>query len=320
MHDISYTSSLRSRLIGLENDPEIDALTRLATAVTGKPFALVSILDGPIRWSKAQFGINVGPAPRELSFCCYCVEAGQPLIIDDASTHPQFSLLPAVKEKAGIRFYAGIPIHVSVGNLQIDATLCVLDVTPGSLSSVALENLVSLAELLGSLMQAKLTAATDHLTGLWNQRAFDKTLLAAFNSNGGNPSMIHLCLLDIDRFKGINDTHGHDAGDRVIQSVAEKLKSACLPDSMIGRIGGDEFAILVTSDSPHAGHGSFRDLPARLRHTLDGCLDISITAGYASLEPSFGSPGHLMKAADVALYEAKRRERGSSFCFQDMAA
>ncbi|MBB4066638.1 sensor domain-containing diguanylate cyclase [Gellertiella hungarica] len=312
--------TVRTRIIGGQGDTDIDALTVLATAVTGKPYALVSVLDGPIRWSKAECGISVPPAPRELSFCSACVEAGEILIVDDAASDPRFASLPAVSGRAGIRFYAGLPLHVKVGNIEFDATLCVLDSAPGRLEEGQLDHLKRLGALLRFLLIAKLAAATDHVTGLWNKRTFDETMKAMLAVSRRTGTAVHLCLLDVDHFKTINDSYGHDSGDRVLQSLATLLTSACPADSVLCRLGGDEFAVLYATGGRDAATEFFRKLPSKLQYRLHEGPVVSVTAGHAYFTEDMAGAAPLFKAADMALYEAKRRQRGTSCSFRDLAA
>src|SRR5919106_2627908 len=91
-------------------------------------------------------------------------------------------------------------------------------------------------------------ALTDPLTGLANRRSFDLEL-AAVAASGWSPA--HLVMADIDHFKRVNDTHGHDVGDEVLRIVGEVLLANVRRDSLVARVGGDEFGLLLPRASPH---------------------------------------------------------------------
>ena len=93
-------------------------------------------------------------------------------------------------------------------------------------------------------------ALTDPLTGLANRRSFDLELRAVA-ARAGRSSPAHLVMADIDHFKRVNDTHGHDIGDEVLRIVGEVLLANVRRDSLVARVGGDEFGLLLPGASPH---------------------------------------------------------------------
>lgn len=158
-------------------------------------------------------------------------------------------------------------------------------------------------------------AQTDALTGLLNRRGLQaaaEPLLARCDTR--HPHAVYL--IDLDRFKPINDLHGHDAGDAVLRSLAERLTAAVRPDDLVARIGGDEFVVMTARLGPDADADA-RALAQRLLQTvarpfdLDGhALDLGMTVGYA-LAPHDGRLlGDLLKRADAAMYAGKLAGRG----------
>ena len=157
-------------------------------------------------------------------------------------------------------------------------------------------------------------ASHDPLTGLANHRALQDFLhwrIAECDRIGGTMGCI---MLDVDHFRDFNEQEGHDAGDEVLRGVAEALRSSVRPYDLAARYGGEEFTILV----PGASAAGVRGLAERLRDrvaakpfvTAGGrTVPVSVSAGCA-VYPSQGpdAPG-LLKAADLALYEAKRSGR-----------
>jgi two-component system cell cycle response regulator len=156
-------------------------------------------------------------------------------------------------------------------------------------------------------------AVTDGLTGLHNRRYLDghlKLLIDRANARGREMSV---CITDIDRFKLINDTHGHDAGDAVLREFANRLRTAVRGADLACRYGGEEFVLVMPDTSPQTA----ATVAERLRMTIEqdpfrlgggAALQVTASLGIASLLPGDG-PEALMKRADSALYEAKRSGR-----------
>lgn len=152
-------------------------------------------------------------------------------------------------------------------------------------------------------------AAQDSLTGLLTRRAFDRAFdqhLAAGTAEG-------LLLVDVDRFKSVNDTHGHPAGDAVLCVVATELLAACRAGDVVGRLGGDEFAVVLVGD--RVTERDLRAVADRFHAAVGRCSvpgaaahRLSVSVGVARAAP--GETAHaLVAAADAALYEAKRSGR-----------
>ncbi|KQT53097.1 diguanylate cyclase [Aureimonas sp. Leaf454] len=147
----------------------------------------------------------------------------------------------------------------------------------------------------------------DALTGLGNRRAFGQRLAQAFASGAS----VHLLVLDLDRFKIVNDTYGHAVGDQLLVQAAERLVAVVGTEGFVGRLGGDEMAVISIGDLRAASEMS-RDIveaaatPFRIGDltTTIGC-SIGIAAG-----ADCQSSDEWMQRADIALYEAKRQGRG----------
>jgi diguanylate cyclase (GGDEF)-like protein/PAS domain S-box-containing protein len=152
----------------------------------------------------------------------------------------------------------------------------------------------------------------DVLTQLPNRTLFNATLERAFHRNAQG-DLIGLLYVDLDHFKAINDGHGHAIGDRVLIEVARGLEEVVRPRDMIARLGGDEFVILMTDlDSTAAGLTIAERVLARIGHAIeiDGqVMPIGTSIGVA-FAPHDGRTGdELLRAADLAMYDAKARGR-----------
>ena len=153
------------------------------------------------------------------------------------------------------------------------------------------------------------TAAHDALTGLLNRAAFTAAAEEAMRRAEQFGARVALIMVDIDRFKLVNDTLGHDVGDAVLLAVAARLTSVAGARGTVGRLGGDEFAVLVAG---YAAEGAIAALATQLLlelrrplHHRTGVLGTRATLGIALRAPGLDEAGDLFKAADLALYHAK---------------
>jgi diguanylate cyclase (GGDEF)-like protein len=158
-------------------------------------------------------------------------------------------------------------------------------------------------------------ATTDGLTGLKNHRYFRNTLEFELKRGARRPHQLTLCMIDIDLFKKFNDTWGHPAGDDVLREVGRILTSSLRATDVIARYGGEEFAAILLDTGPDEGFRTaqkivqlFREAKFEGEEALPtGKLTVSV--GFASYPDDADSPNQLIRAADLALYEAKRRGR-----------
>lgn len=177
--------------------------------------------------------------------------------------------------------------------------------------TVAVISMAFAATLLSAVIQDHLSdlkkeSTIDALSGVLNRRGFEAAAAQAFGKGGIAPALV---IADLDHFKRINDTHGHGGGDAVIAAFGTLLKALFGPGAEVGRIGGEEFAVLF----PHTTAGDAARHAERARQTL---ATLSLPGGLAGerISASFGvcaaergmTLAEAMSRADAALYEAKR--------------
>jgi diguanylate cyclase (GGDEF)-like protein len=164
---------------------------------------------------------------------------------------------------------------------------------------------------LRNLALAEARAATDSLTGLPNRRAVQDALKRMIAQSGRTLSPMAVLLLDLDHFKQINDTYGHDRGDAVLAAVGDLLGGALRTSDFVGRNGGEEFiALLPDTDADGALEAAEKLRGAIARLTLPG-IDRAVTAsvGAAIYPHTAADPESLLRLADRALYAAKASGR-----------
>lgn len=167
-------------------------------------------------------------------------------------------------------------------------------------------------------------AEADPLTGLLNRLAFMRRLENELQAPAPGAGRVGLIYLDLDRFKQINDVHGHAVGDNILRTTGRRLRAAIRASDFAGRIGGDEFVVALPDIG---GRDDALSIADAVRSELTTPLQIDgrdFQVG-ASLGVALGAPGHaeaerLLEQADLALYEAKRRGRNRHHLFDDELA
>lgn len=159
-----------------------------------------------------------------------------------------------------------------------------------------------------------LQATRDPLTGLHNRGAIDEVLREQLRRAPERRISLSVILADIDRFKLINDTHGHQAGDEVLRDVARRMSAVCRAVDTVGRYGGEEILmILPETTGPEAtlvAHRIRLSVAQDPVQTPFGDIPVTVSLGVASTEhAAILDPGVLIRAADMALYQAKREGR-----------
>ena len=156
-------------------------------------------------------------------------------------------------------------------------------------------------------------ATTDALTGLANRRSFDDVFEQSFARAARHNDPLTLVLFDVDKFKRINDTYGHGAGDGALKAICAILNNRLRKSDFAARLGGDEFAILFDRTDAQAGLHFVRDLlesVAAHEFVFDGTTTrVTLSVGVAQREAASASPETLYHAADKALYAAKENGR-----------
>ncbi|NNF80034.1 MAG: PleD family two-component system response regulator [Rhizobiales bacterium] len=158
-------------------------------------------------------------------------------------------------------------------------------------------------------------AVTDPLTGLHNRRYLETHLSGLVEKVGNRGKALTILALDIDHFKAINDNHGHDVGDRVLQEFAHRVQTEVRGLDLVSRTGGEEFIVVLpytSTDQAHLIAERIRESVCRVRFEAGGdCepLDVTVSIGVSALDDPLDQPDDLLKRADLALYDAKRGGR-----------
>lgn len=156
-------------------------------------------------------------------------------------------------------------------------------------------------------------ATRDALTGIYNRGHFTEMATIEIDRARRFAEPLSVVLLDIDHFKKVNDTHGHEVGDKVIISVADTTAKAIRKIDFIGRIGGEEFAIMLPRANKEPAIEAMQRLRIKLAaqrvHVIDKDINVTVSIGIATLRPTTKDLAELLRNADAALYKAKREGR-----------
>ncbi len=206
---------------------------------------------------------------------------------------------------------------------QIDNTLLATAIAAVTLLAVlsgltaALINVQSTREAQERIAQLRHLADHDHLTGLPNRGFISRMIDSLIGDQQSSPGGFALLFVDLDRFKCVNDGHGHAAGDYILQQAAARLRLAASDNGVVARAGGDEFIIVLHAAPPHSSVSSIAstilsafEQPFEMR--LGGHAKLGVSIGMAVYPQDGANRESILRAADRALYRAKRTGGGAA--------
>ncbi len=276
-----------------------DATTRTGRVAAATDGAPVLLRDGPVTEGSVAGACCVEGTASFWEDARYLAERGGLLRDDDAGVVTgAMAVLPMLRGTE------------AVGALMIGAArsgvLRALEIRNGSVLAALAVNALEAA---WELADASRRSRTDPLTGLWNRRHFDEQLdriLAETDRFGGSCALV---ICDLDHFKRVNDTYGHDAGDAVLRQASKLLHDGVRTVDVCARLGGEELALLLPQTAPDGA----MELAERLReriasHVVEHAgitIRVTVSMGVASYTAGSVGKATLFKRADERLYEAK---------------
>lgn len=293
----------------------IDLITGLFSApsgyivqVTSKGYRVV------IRSNEGGSNFETNPIlpPQTPLFCKHVAENNNILYVNDACNNEQWKTMPEVIE-GGVQSYLGLPIHWPEGD--VFGTLCLKDTKQTSYSDEYFELIEQLRDLIEddlalvySYEQMREIAMLDSLTGIYNRRALN--LLAQQKLNLALRLGFDVCCLfiDINDFKKLNDTYGHETGDKALIILADTLKTHLRDADIVGRLGGDEFiAVMQVSDKSKISYimNKISSEYSKALFKEDVC-DLSLSIGYSFTNKQKQPFEALLNDADHAMYKNKQ--------------
>lgn len=261
--------------LDLPVDERFERVTRLACHVLGVPKVMVVLDDDRPGWSEYDIVSDEIVFERDHE---------EPVHLHVVASHPV----------------------VAPGGDQVGSIL-VLDHRPSALSDAARALLADIAHVVDERLEALLTAHLDSLTRVANRRGFELVAEKVLDLSLRIEHPVTLVYFDVDGLKRVNDSQGHAAGDRVLRDFASLLRRTFRNSDVIARIGGDEFAVLLTGAA--AATPAVEHLRAAIREhnrTTRPTGPLSVACGAATFDPTRDSSlDHLLRRADRAMYEDK---------------
>lgn len=260
---------------------------------------MVRLRERVIQWDNRALGRILGYAPGELRGLSM-----RDLYLDQ-ETFDHIGRAGYGALRAGDRFRTQVQMRRKDGApLWIDLSGMLVS------EDESLWMLVDVDALKQSEEAAHSLAFRDALTGLPNRRLFEEKLAHAQQQALRSDKGVAVCYLDLDGFKPVNDTHGHDAGDEVLREVALRLQRAVRGSDVVARLGGDEFAIVLTgSEDAGSARTVLQRCLAEIERPIDigggGTVRVSASIGVALAQGACDTAA-VMRGADAAMYAAKR--------------
>ncbi|EIZ79990.1 GAF sensor-containing diguanylate cyclase [Novosphingobium sp. Rr 2-17] len=302
----------RLAILDTETEGPFEHVVNLVRKVLGVPMCAVSLLDKERQWYKAQAGLGFSETPRDTSFCTHTIKQRTAFAIPDATKDARFADNATFTGDMNVRSYLGIPL-VTADGYNVGA-LCALDTRVREFSQREVDILENFARIIVTEMELRRIAERDQLTGALSRRGFIEKAEAEIERfhRYGRPAS--LLMVDVDRFKQVNDTWGHSAGDAVLRALAASLERGKRPVDVLGRLGGEEFALLLpetdANDALRAAN-RLREALAECSIPLPGEQSVTITAsfGVAGLDSTIAGYEDWLARADTPLYAAKHSGR-----------
>ena len=231
------------------------------------------------------------------------MQSTQPVVVGDTKNHPKGKALYDHK----IGAYMGAPIILGDGTLY--GTLGTANLTPYEFTQTEFHALQLAAGMLSYIIDLERTAIHDPLTGALNRLFLDRHMKTPTDEFGESFAMIYI---DLDGFKKINDTYGHESGDSILRVIVQRLKRRIRMEDIVVRVGGDEFVVILTDLS--SGPSWVGSAVNRLYKALDveygigmDKFRVSVSMGISTYPENGTDVDALMQAADAAMYSVKKR-------------
>ncbi len=204
---------------------------------------------------------------------------------------------------------ANIPVAVNSSQLNVALSLPVLVIYPLLFAWVSYQAITRLAE---HKRRLQVMSTRDGMTGVYNRRHWELLLRNEFDNCRRYQRDATLLIIDIDHFKSINDTWGHDVGDQAIVALTRQLQMTLRGSDVIGRFGGDEFAVIMCGTPATSAIAAMSRVHERLSQLRLSCapqVALRISVGVAPLTSETEHYREWLKSADMALYKAKNSGR-----------
>ena len=320
-----------SILTGQDN-PSCAIATETMARVFNVPVAVIWPNERYREWFYASYGLSTAHSETLHRLASLSQLAQTSFAVPDIREDPYFSRHLTGPEDQPTVFFAGAPLRDPDGKRL--GTICISDHKPRELGHEETATLEHFAQLLSQTLCMQSAAryaikdlialeedryalydlaTTDPLTGAFNRRSFFH-----FGNREARRAQRHgialtVMMLDLDHFKRVNDVHGHGVGDVVLKAFGQAILAEVREEDMVGRLGGEEFAVLLPETKPKDAIHLARRLRQRINRLqfpgVGGPFSVTTSMGLAAYERGDNEIDQALERADHALYEAKRAGR-----------
>ena len=288
-----------------------DDITHAVCVAFNMPISLISLVDSDRQWFKSKVGIDSQETSRSISFCAHVTASNEPLMVEDALEDDRFQDNPLVTNSPNIRSYLGMPLTIA-DEITL-GTLCVIGTEPRIFKEREIQLLAHLRDVVVKIIKFRDDSLTDPMTGLFNRRMFAIMSDKIISANSREHTTFSLILLDVDHFKKINDSYGHDAGDSILIHLSKKLHEVMRREDLLFRLGGDEFAIVLPNCEIQHAYMLAERLRAEVEENQfvhkDMMIHITVSTGVCEYIEDMANISSLLSIADDALFRAKNNGR-----------
>ncbi len=295
----------------------LNSITELVTELSGADACSIMLADSErkLLLGKAAYGLLRADF-SEVSFrygegiAGWVAEKAQSALVADVTEDQRYKTL--ADSNSHIRSLAAVPM---LSRLAVVGVLTVTSGQPDAFTATSVDLLQLIANTMAidiENIRLRRLSVTDKLTGAFNREFLSTQLPSLMQESQEQSSPLSIAMFDVDRFKVVNDTHGHHFGDKVLAEIANRLRETSRSNDMLVRYGGEEFLLLLPSASARAAaeiaNRVRKELQDRVIDVGELELDIRISAGVAQYRHP-ESPSDLFRRADAALYSAKNNGR-----------
>lgn len=242
----------RLNILDTAAETRFDRYTGLVADIFEFPVVLISLVDRDRQWFKSSLGWGMKECPRDISFCGHTINHHGVMVVPDARADKRFAGNPLVTTEPHIRFYAGVAVHGPRG-LPL-GTLCLIDHEPRDFDERQCWRLRQFAELIEAEIRhnadlealrssVEFSAYYDPLTRLPNRRLLTDRLTKLLELSEREHRQVAVLLFNVTGLRLFNQSLGTEAGDQLLQQVAERLQHCCPAGGTVGRLQADEFVL-----------------------------------------------------------------------------
>lgn len=299
----------RYDLTNTMGDGPAPEVVELVQQILDVPAAAITLLDAETEWLRSARGVAAESIRREDGFCDETIRQYGPMNVPDAADDWRFAASPLVTGEPHVRSYIGAPLTTPDG-YNIGA-LCAFDVRPREFSDRELQIVAKLAQLVMEHLELRQIARQDAMTGALTRGGFLAEVEKEFQRAVRYDRPSALVMIDVDNFRDINDRYGHPAGDAVLVSIAAACMGTMRRSDIFGRIGGEEFGLLLPETGPEEAAEAAERIRRIVSDTIveaggNAAIKATVSLGVAPIPAASEGAATWLSEADIALYEAKQ--------------